>query len=142
MPRLVILLALFLVNLPAVHQAWTGHQIDRDGRDVQATVLEARTVDGRHFVDYRLPADVDPDGTPFSSRVDAATLARAEETDRLPVRVVPGRPGANRPDGEVSSSLFLVAAISADAILLVAAGLWLYRRRTRAGDDPLSRPGG
>lgn len=138
----MILLALFLVNLPAVHQAWTGHQIDREGRDVRAIVLEARTVDGRHFVDYRLPADIDPEGTPFSARVDAATLARAEETDRLLVRVVPGRPGANRPDGEVSSPLFLVAAVSADAILLVAAGLWLHRRRTRTEDDPLSRQGG
>lgn len=138
----MILLALFLVNLPAVHQAWTGHQIDREGRDVRATVLEARTVDGRHFVDYRLPEDVDPESTPFSARVDAATLARAEETDRLLVRVVPGRPGANRPAGEVSSHLFVVAAVSADLILLVAAGLWLHRRRTRTEDDPLSRQGG
>lgn len=138
----MLLLALFLVNLPAVHQAWTGHQIDSEGRDVQASVLEARTVDGRHFVDYRLPEDVDPQGTPFSARVDAATLDRVAQTDRILVRVVPGRPGAHRPEGEVSSSLFVVAAVSADVILLVAGGLWLYRRRTRTDDDPLSTQGG
>lgn len=138
----MILLALFLVNLPVVHQEWTGHQIDSEGRDVQATVLEARTADGRYFVDYRLPEEIDPAGTPFSARVDAATFARVEKTDRLEVRVVPGRPGAHRPEGEVSSPLFLIAAVSADLILLVAAGLWLYRRRTRTEDDPLSRQGG
>ena len=33
MRRLVLLIAVCLVNLPAVHQAWTDHQIASDGRD-------------------------------------------------------------------------------------------------------------
>jgi hypothetical protein len=128
--RLVIVLAVVLVNLPAVHQAWTDRRIDADGRDVEATVLEARTIQGRHLVDYRLPEDVDPAKHTYSASVDDAAYALARRSDRLAVRVIPGQPGANRPDGEVSSSLFVVAAVSADAILLLIGALWLSRRRS------------
>ena len=128
MRRLVILLAVFLVNLPAVHQAWTDHRIDRDGRDVEAIVLDARTINGRHLVDYRLPEDVDPAANTFSASIDRDTFHRAEASKRLAVRVIPGRPGANRPDGEVSSPIFVVAAVAADVILLLIGALWLYRR--------------
>ncbi|HET6165293.1 MAG TPA: hypothetical protein VFE07_00560 [Marmoricola sp.] len=129
MRRLVIVIAVVLVNLPAVHQAWTDHRIDADGRDVAATVLEARTIQGRHLVDYRLPKDVDPAGHRYSASVDDATYALVRRNNLLPVRVIPGQPGANRPDGEVSSSLLVVAAVSADVILLLIGGMWLYRRR-------------
>jgi hypothetical protein len=134
--RLVILIAVLLVNLPAAHQAWTDHRIDHDGREVEATVLGARTINGRHLVDYRLPRQVDPAGNRFSARVDTPTFELARETDRLAVRVVPGRPGANRADGEVASSLLLVAAGSADVILLLIGGLWLSRRRASSGSTP------
>jgi hypothetical protein len=133
--RLVLLIAVFLVNLPAVHQAWTDHQIASDGRDVEAVVLEVRTINGRNLVDYRLPEDVDPAGNRYSASVDDATYRLAETSDRLAVRVIPGRPGANRADGEVSSPLLVVAAISADVILLIVAALWLYRRRNPTDED-------
>jgi hypothetical protein len=126
---LVVLVAVFLVNLPAAHQAWTDHQLATDGRDVEATVLEARSINGRHLVDYRLPEDVDPAGNRFSASIDAETFRGAESSHRLAVRVIPGRPGANRPEGEVSSPLFLVAAVGADAILLLIGAAWWYRRR-------------
>jgi hypothetical protein len=130
---LVILLAVFLVNLPAAHQAWTDHRIATDGRDVEAIVLAARTIHGRHLVDYRLPDDVDPAGNRFSASVYRETFERAEASKRLAVRVIPGRPGANRPSGEVSSPIFVVAVIAADAILLVIGALWLHRRRVTPG---------
>jgi len=126
--RLVILLAVFLVNLPAVHQAWTDHRIASDGRDVEAVVLDARTINGRHLIDYRLPEDVDPAGNTFSASIDRDTFDRAAASKRLAVRVIPGRPGANRPEGEVSSPIFVVAAVGADVILLVIGALWVYRR--------------
>jgi hypothetical protein len=129
---LVLLVAVFLVNLPAGHQAWTDHQLATDGRDVEATVLDARSINGRNLVDYRLPKDVDPAGNRFSASIDDETYRRARASDRLAVRVIPGRPGANRPAGEVSSPLFLVAAIGADAILLLIGAAWWYRRRTGA----------
>lgn len=137
MRRLVILLTVFLVNLPTVHQAWTDHQITSQGRDVEATVLEARTINGRHLVDYRLPKDVDPGANRFSASVDEATYVHARSSDRLAVRVIPGRPGANRAAGEVSNSLLVVAAVSADVILLVVGALWLHRRRTANGEGPI-----
>ncbi|RNM12665.1 hypothetical protein [Nocardioides pocheonensis] len=140
MRRLVLLLAVLLVNLPAVHQAWTDHQISRDGRDVEAVVLEARTIQGRHLVDYRLPKDLDPAGRRFSASVDDAAYELARTTDRLAVRVIPGRPGANRPDGEVSSPIFVVAAVGADLVLLLIAGLWWWRRRW--GENPGAVTGG
>jgi hypothetical protein len=130
-------MAIFLVNLPAGHQAWTDHKLAAEGRDVEATVLQARTIDGRHLVDYRLPADVDPAGNRFSASIDAEAYRRAESSDLLAVRVIPGSPGTNRPEGEVSSPIFLVAALGADAILLLIGAAWLYRRRTGDQDPPL-----
>ncbi|HEX7717505.1 MAG TPA: hypothetical protein VF416_09470 [Marmoricola sp.] len=133
---LVVLVAVFLVNLPAVHQAWTDHRIDADGRDVEAIVLDARTINGRHLVDYRLPEEVDPAGNKFSASLDAATYERARASHRLAVRVIPGRPGANRPEGEVSSPIFVVAAVGADLILLLIGAAWLLRRRRGGAPEP------
>jgi hypothetical protein len=129
---LVILVAVIVVNLPMAHQAWTDHQISADGRDVEATVLDARTIEGRHLVDYRLPRSVDPDGRRFSASIDAETFRHADSSHRLAVRVIPGRPGATRAAGEVSSPIFVVAAVGADAILLLIGMAWLYRRRLAA----------
>jgi hypothetical protein len=137
---LVVLVGVFLVNLPAAHQAWTDRQLAADGVDVEATVLHARTVSGRHLVDYRLPEEVDPAGNRFSASLAAGTFARAEASHRLAVRVIPGRPGANRPEGEESSPIFLVAAIGADAILLLIGAAWLFRRRP--GGPPTGEPAG
>jgi hypothetical protein len=138
---LVVLVAVLVVNLPAAHQAWTDHRLADRGVDVEATVLEARTINGRHLVDYRLPKAVDPDGRRFSASIDDETYTHARDSHRLAVRVLAGHPGANRPAGEVSSPLFLVAAVGADLILLVVAALWLFRRRTRPDIDPETAPG-
>ncbi len=134
MRALVILAAVFLVNLPAVHQAWTDHRIEVEGINVEAVVLDARTINGRHLVDYRLPEDVDPGARRFSASLDEATYRHASASHRLAVRVIPGRPGANRPAGEVSSPIFVVAAVGADLILLLIGAAWLHRRRHRGGE--------
>ncbi len=140
--RLVLLLAVFMVNLPAVHQAWTDHQIAADGRDVEAVVIDARTINGRHLVDYRLPEDADPVGNKFSASVEGPTYRLARDTGRLAVRVLPGHPGANRPDGEVSSPILVVAAVGADLILLLIGAVWLSRRRVSPGSTTGGEPPG
>ena len=124
---LVLLFAVFLVNLPFVHQTWTDRQISRDGTDVQATVIDAQASGGHYLLDYRLPHDVDPKQSRFSARVDQPTYERARETKAVLVRVVPGKPAANQPLGAVTSHLFAVVALLGDVVLLLL-GLALYRR--------------
>ena len=123
MRLLLILFVLLVVNLPAAREVWVGHELDDRGRTVAATVLDARTRGGRHFVDYRLPREVDPRQSRFSATVDDDAYRTALRTERLDVRVVPGKPGTNRPDGEVANPLFWIVAITGDAILTIAAVL-------------------
>jgi hypothetical protein len=127
---LVVLVAVFLVNLPLAHQTFTDHQISSSGREVEATLLEARMIEGDHLVEYRLPRSVDRSRKRYSARVDATTYQQARESKVLLVRVVPGKPSANRPVGEVDNSLFAIVAIAADVVLLVV-GVLLWRRWRR-----------
>lgn len=123
----MLLVAVFLVNLPFVHQTWSDRELARSGRDVQATVIDARHSGGSYLLDYRLPRSVDPKQTRFSARVDRPTYERARETEALRVRVVPGKPANNEPEGAVSSNLLLVVAVLGDLVLLLV-GVIGYRR--------------
>jgi hypothetical protein len=126
----MILVALFLVNLPFAHQTLTERRITDSGREVEATLVAATTINGRRFVGYRLPARADPSRTRYSARVDDSTYALARETRVLAVRVVPGEPSVNRPAGEVRSHLFAIVALTSDVVLaLVAVLLWRRWRR-------------
>lgn len=125
----MLLLALALVNLPWVHQAWSDHRIAADGVPVAAHVLATQDVRGRYFVDYRLPVDRDPGRRRFSARVDRATFRHAVRTHRLAVRVVPGDPVLNRPEGEVGTGIVAVVAAVGDVLLAAVLGLLWWRRR-------------
>ncbi len=129
----VVLVALFLVNLPLAHQTWTERELARSGREVEATVLDARRPAEDYLVDYRLPRSVDPAHTRFSARVDRTTYEQARETGVLAVRVVPGKPNTNRPLGSVQGHLLTVTAVLGDAALLLVGVLWWRRWRRRAG---------
>jgi hypothetical protein len=136
---LLFLLVVFLVNLPAVNEGWNERQVAKKGHNVAAIVIDARTIDGRYLVDYKLPEAEDPKGTKFSASVDVATFRYAEASDRIPVRVITGKPGSNRPAGLVESSLFKVIAIAGDIVLVLIVVLSWYRRRN-PGDMPDPRP--
>jgi hypothetical protein len=123
----VLLVAVFLVNLPFVHQAWTNRELARSGQDVEASVVDAQHSGGSYLLDYRLPRDVDATRATYSARVDRATYELARESKALRVRVVPGKPATNVPDGEVSSHLLLVVALLGDVVLLLV-GVIGYRR--------------
>lgn len=120
-------MAVFLVNLPLVNQTWTDRELARSGRDVEATVINARRGGDNYLVDYRLPRSSDPKQASYSARVDRPTYERAKETDALLVRVVPGKPATNRPEGAVRGNLFTVVALLGDAVLLLV-GVVGYRR--------------
>jgi hypothetical protein len=123
------LVVLFLVNLPFVSQRLTERKLERDGREVEATVLASRRVGDTNFVDYRLPEGIDPRGTRYSTQVDDATYEQARASKRLAVRVIPDDPTVNRADGAPRSSTFLVVALLGDVVLLVIALLWWRRQR-------------
>lgn len=139
MRGLLFLLVVFLVNLPAVNEGWNEHQVAANGHDVAAIVIDARRIDDHFLVDYKLPENEDPKGTKFSASVDSETFRNAESSDRLAVRVIKGKPGSNRPDGLVESSLFMVIAIAGDTVLALILALSWYRRRN-PGDMPDPRP--
>ena len=127
---MVLLVAVFLVNLPFVHQTWNDRRVDQSGRDVEARVLDTRTAGGSYLVEYRLPRSVDAARTRYSARVDRPTYEQARETSVLRVRVVPGKPAAHRPAGAVGNNLFAVVAGIGDLVLLLV-GVAVYRRWRR-----------
>ncbi|WP_418057246.1 DUF3592 domain-containing protein [Pimelobacter simplex] len=144
----VLLLLALVVNLPLVHQAWQHRQLDRDGRDVAATVTDTQVLrpdsaDPVHVVRFRLPEDVDPSGQTWPAEVDRATYDRAELSKQIEVRVQPGKPGNQQVAGATSSSLGYVVIGIVDAIVL-ALGLllWAHRRRRDADRDPDGADGG
>ena len=139
MRALLFLLVVFLVNLPVVNESWNKHQVATKGHEVAAIVIDARKIQDRFLVDYRLPQNEDPKQTKFSASVNAQTFRYAESSDRLAVRMVTGKPGSNRPDGLVESSLFKVIAIAGDTVLVLIALIAWYRRR-HPGDMPDPRP--
>lgn len=142
MKRFAVVLALLLVNLPAVHDAVTQREISRQGRAVTAVVLDSGRIGGTGFVDYRLPRAVDPAGRRYSARLTETAFARARHTHRLPVRVVPGEPGANRPVGALPDRLFWWGALVADGVMALVLVLWLLGRRRPAGGSDDDRDAG
>lgn len=120
---------LFLVNLPLVSQQLTERKLDREGRQVVATVLDARRRQGHDYVDYRLPRDVDRRGTRYSAEVDDVTFEHARSSHELAVRVVPGDPSTNVAAGTSRNHTFLVVAVLGDAVLLAIGILWWRRQR-------------
>ena len=122
----MLLVAVFLVNLPFVHQTLADRELARSGKDVQATVLEARKVGDGYLVAYRLPRAVDPRQARYSgTRRPPHLRARAREQGP------PGDCGAgqrrrnNRPEGEVTSNLFGIVALLGDLALLLVGLLGL-----------------
>lgn len=123
----MLLVAVLLVNLPWVHDAWVEHRISSAGHTVDARVVAASAGQGRYLVGYRVPGS----RRTFTARVEPAVYRRAVRSRQLPVRVVPGSPAENRPVGEVRSSFFVVVAAVGDALVLVILALGWSRRRRR-----------
>jgi len=123
---LVLVLAAVLVNLPLLHSTWTDQRVERSGVDVQATVVDHRTVGGQHLLSFTFPESVDPDQSTWQADVDSATYDEAVASGDLDVRVLQDEPSAYRADGQVASRSLLVITLLADVVLVLAA-LMLWR---------------
>ena len=120
-----ILLLVFLalvVNLPVGHGIWTNRQLDRDGVDVSATVIDHGTMppkdDPKYFIDFRFPKSIDSEGRQWSVGVSKVVYDDAVATQRIEVRVLPDSPSTFSVEGEQTSGLILGLTLFADVILL------------------------
>lgn len=132
---LLLALLVLLVNLPLAHSTWTRSRVERSGTDVTASVTDTREVSSDdetgYLVEFRLPADVDPEQTLWTARIDAPTHELAVETGQLEVRVLPDQPSAYVVEGQVSGRIGLWITLVADLFLLVMGFLLLrFRGRT------------
>ncbi|WP_148616453.1 hypothetical protein [Nocardioides rubriscoriae] len=123
---LVVLLLLALVNVPFVHGAWVGHQLDRNGVETTATVTASRGSGDGGLVDFRFDPRVDPDQRTWTAALDADGFDVAESAGTIEVRVVPGSPQNYRVSGEQGAGVLVVLTVFADVVLLLALVLlWL-----------------
>lgn len=144
----VVLLLIAVVNLPFVHGAWIGRDVERNGVEVTATVTASRPSGDGGLVEFRFGATIDPDQDTWTAALDEEAFSRAEETESLQVRVVPGSPNRYRVAGEQGAGVLVVLTVIADVFLLVALVLVLRRRPDRQlvlvalEDVSRARPGG
>ena len=144
---LLVLLLLVVVNLPLVHGAWIGRQVERNGVDVVATVVATRPSGDGGLVEFRFDEQIDPGQTTWPVALAERAFDTAEATDELAVRVVPGEPSRYRVPGAQGAGLLTGLTLFADVVLLLALVL-LWRRRggplvlVAVEDVTRARPGG
>jgi hypothetical protein len=143
----VVLALLALVNLPFAHGELVGRQIDGEGVDVVAEVVDSREASGGGLVEFRFDADVDPGQRTWQAAVDEPAYERARDEGTVAVRVVPDDPARHRVDGVQGAWLLVALTLFADVVLVLALVL-LLRRRPRElrlvalEDVRRARPGG
>ena len=136
----LLVVLVFLINLPIVHSTITNWRVSSSGVDVTAEVTDARVTspddDPRYWLGIRFPEDIDPDQTIWPVEVDPATYDAALEARQIEARVLKSNPAAFRVEGEVRGWLGLITTLIADAILLLIL-LVVRRFGRRPGPPPL-----
>ncbi len=150
---LVVVLVAF-INLPVLHSTWTRWQVDRNGTDTVAEVVETRVLgedaDPSYLLAFRFPEAIDPDQEPWSAQVDRQTFEEARAEGSVDVRVLEDQPAAYVVEGEIRNRIGLLITLFADAILLAILLLVWRARPTRPvpiriaaiGDVERCPPGG
>jgi hypothetical protein len=130
---LVVLLAV-VVNLPLLHSWYQDQKVASSGKDVTATVVDDRVVDGDEFwLSFTFPEDVDHDQKSWQAEVSEEAYDDAVASGRITVRVADDDPSAYRAEGTVDSRVPLVLTLGADLILLLVVLLiWRYGGPRRA----------
>jgi hypothetical protein len=143
------------INLPVLHSTWTRWQVERNGTETAARVLDSRVLgdedDPSYWLSFRFPTDIDPDQAQWTAQIDQETFEEASAERSVGVRVLEERPSAYIVEGQVRNRLGLVITVVADVILLlILLMVWRSRGRTRAvpiriaaiGDVERCPPGG
>ena len=128
---LVVVLVAF-INLPLLHSTWTRWQVDRNGTDTVAEVVDTRVLgedtDPSYWLVFRFSESIDPEGLSWTAQVDRGTFEEARAQDSVEVRVLEDRPAAHVVEGQVRSWIGLGITLIADAIML-AILLLVWRAR-------------
>ncbi len=136
----LLVVLVFLINLPIVHSTITNWRVSSSGVDATAEVTDARVTnpddDPRYWLGIRFPEDIDPAQTIWPVEVDPAAYDAALEARQIEARVLKSNPAAFRVDGEIRGWLGLITTLIADAILLLIL-LVVRRFGRRPGPPPL-----
>ncbi len=101
---LVVVLVAF-INLPVLHSTWTRWQVDRNGTDTVAEVVDTRVLgedaDPSYWLVFRFSDSIDPEQLPWTARVDRETFEEASAQGSVEVRVLEDRPAAHVVEGQV-----------------------------------------
>jgi len=132
----LIFVVIALVNVPVVHSTWTRTSVERNGAEVEATVIDTvdlgTSAEPAWWVSYTLPESIDPQRGTWAAEVDAATYEQAERDGTITVTALEDRPESAIVEGEVRTSAGVVGTLVVDAILLALLGLlWRFRRSGR-----------
>lgn len=126
---LLAVVALVLVNLPWANDAWVQHRLDTSGVPTTAIVVKHTHAHGQNFVSYRFSPAVDPHQHLYDAVLTDRAYGVASTTGRLAATVLPGSPGSNRVEGEVTGPQVIVIAAIGDAIILLLLGVTVRRSR-------------
>ena len=132
---LVVVLAAF-INLPVLHSTLTRWQVQHNGTDTVAEVVDTRTLgddaDPAYWLVFRFPESIESAQSNWPAQVDQETFEAASAEGSVDVRVLEDRPSAHIVEGEVRNLLGYMITLVADVILLAVLLLvWWGRRRAR-----------
>jgi hypothetical protein len=131
---LLVVVLIAFINLPILHSTWTRWQVDRNGTDTVAEVVDTRIIgedtDPSYFLLFRFSEGIDPDREAWTAQVDRETFEEARTQGSVEVRVLEDQPAAHVVEGQVRSRLGLIIALVADAVL-IAILLLVRRGRSR-----------
>jgi hypothetical protein len=122
-----VALAIFLmvlITVPVIWGAWNSWRLSAVGVETTAVVTGTDTLPpksahaNRFFIRYHLPTDADPQHAQYTAEVDQQTYDSATATQQVPATYLPGNPGANVIDGQVSNRVMLWLVLAADLSML------------------------
>lgn len=137
---LMVVVLVAFINLPVLHSTWTRWQVQRNGTDTVAQVVDTRVLgdeaDPNYWLVFRFSEDIDPQQLPWSAQVEREVFQEADAEGSVDVRVLESRPAAHIVEGQIRNPLGWIITLVADAIIL-AVLLLAWRHRGRARPVPI-----
>jgi hypothetical protein len=131
-----------LINVPFGWTLWTRYELAQHGVPGHAVVEPQgeRTVavpeddPQAWYVGYRLPPELDPQQSLYSTQVEQAAFEEATSSGRVPITYLADDPGTHLVEGQVTHRLAYVLVGFADLALLAMALLYVFVGRKQEKD--------